>query len=126
MDSKTVILVLCVLFAACFMSDTEAVYSNNPPNNGRRSITSVYLIRFYFLLLNSFYKLVTFQMISYGYVVNRNGIKFRVRQLLMESSIGLQDMDNQFQLNYFDQITSGRTTTVLTENVSQRVPINLV
>ena len=65
-------------------------------------------------------------MISYGNVVNRNGIKFIVRQLLMESSIGLQDTDNQFQLNYFDQITSGRTTTVLTENVSQRVPINLV
>ena len=86
MDSKTVILVLCVLFVACFTSDTEAVFSNNPDMNGRRSITSVYLIRFYFLLLNSFYKLVTFQMLSYGNVVNRNGIKFIVRQLLMESS----------------------------------------
>lgn len=38
MDSKAVVLVFCVLLAASFMSETEAVYSQNPDNNGKRSL----------------------------------------------------------------------------------------
>ncbi|KAL9969677.1 hypothetical protein ACROYT_G021918 [Oculina patagonica] len=38
MESKTFLLVFCLVSAAWFMSDTEALYSQNPPNNGRRSM----------------------------------------------------------------------------------------
>ena len=41
MDSKAVVLVFCVLLAASFMSETEAVYSQNPDNNGKRSLVSL-------------------------------------------------------------------------------------
>ncbi|KAJ7394890.1 hypothetical protein OS493_000727 [Desmophyllum pertusum] len=36
MDSKTVILVFCLISAACLMSGTEAMFSQNPDTNGKR------------------------------------------------------------------------------------------
>ena len=50
MDSKAVVLVFCVLLAASFMSETEAVYSQNPDNNGKRSLVSL-LYCFFFKIL---------------------------------------------------------------------------
>ncbi|KAL9969680.1 hypothetical protein ACROYT_G021923 [Oculina patagonica] len=38
MDSKTFLLVFCLVSAAWFLSDTEAIYSQNNDNNGGRSM----------------------------------------------------------------------------------------
>ena len=48
MDSKALIFLFCLLFAAWLMSGTEALYGQNTDFNGRRSVTMVWLT-----LLNS-------------------------------------------------------------------------
>ena len=44
MVSKTVLLLCCILLSVCWMSETEAHFSNNPNIPGKRSVTKVRLV----------------------------------------------------------------------------------
>ena len=44
MVSKTVLLLCCILLSVCWMSETEAHFSNNPNIPGKRSVTKVRLL----------------------------------------------------------------------------------